>query len=180
MGKSSVENKRVCNFYRNRCHCCEQGFESKLSVLHGDGSRFELDLSFTFYSRQFFRLKSQNRAELPPSLPLLSLTLSPAINHAISTKSINMEDRHSISEPRPVRNSTCVEWEIDILRDETVIVDTFVLNNDVLPPRTNKKGKVLWKLPDTLDKIVSESYHVHSLFVYETKHIIGLQNMLTT
>jgi hypothetical protein len=88
-----------------------------------------------------------------------------------------MEDRHSISEPRPVRNSTCVEWEIDILRDETVIVDTFVLNNDVLPPRTNKKGKVLWKLPDTLDKIVSESYHVHSLFVYETRHIIGLQNI---
>ncbi|KAL3791174.1 hypothetical protein ACHAWO_013605 [Cyclotella atomus] len=64
-----------------------------------------------------------------------------------------MEDRHSISDPRPVRNSTSVEWEIDILRDETVIVDTFVLNNDVLPPRTNKKGKVLWKLPDTLDRI---------------------------
>jgi hypothetical protein len=73
-----------------------------------------------------------------------------------------MEDRHSISDPRPVRNSTSVEWEIDILRDETVIVDTFVLNNDVLPPRTNKKGKVLWKLPDTLDRIVSDLYYIQT------------------
>ena len=65
-----------------------------------------------------------------------------------------MEDRHSISEPRPVPSPSCTEWEIDILRDDTVIVDTFVINNEVLPPRTNKKGKVLWKLPDATSKLV--------------------------
>ncbi|KAL7517794.1 hypothetical protein ACHAWX_002684 [Stephanocyclus meneghinianus] len=69
-----------------------------------------------------------------------------------------MEDRHSISEPRPIvrrhiGSSTCVEWEVDILRDDTVVVDTIILTDDVLPPRTNKKGKVVWRLPDSVDKL---------------------------
>ena len=72
-----------------------------------------------------------------------------------------MEDRHSISEPRPIvrrhiGSSTCVEWEVDILRDDTVVVDTIILTDDVLPPRTNKKGKVVWRLPDSVDKLVSQ------------------------
>lgn len=76
-----------------------------------------------------------------------------------SYQPINMEDRHSISEPRPItRDPTCVEWEVDILRDDTVIVDTFVINNEILPPRTNKKGKVLWRLPDSMDRLVSEYF----------------------
>jgi hypothetical protein len=71
-----------------------------------------------------------------------------------------MEDRHSISEPRPIvrRNiggPTDVEWEVDILRDDAVVVDTLILTDDVLPPRTNKKGKVVWRLPDSEDKLVS-------------------------
>jgi hypothetical protein len=68
-----------------------------------------------------------------------------------------MEDRHSISEPRAVVRIgiSAVEWEVDILRDETVVVDTFILNDEVLPPRTNKKGKILWRLPDSEDKLVS-------------------------
>jgi len=70
-----------------------------------------------------------------------------------------MEDRHAVSEPRPVesngRDGNLPSWEVDILRDDTVIVDTFLLNNDVLPPRTNKKGKVVWRLPDTADKLPS-------------------------
>ena len=67
-----------------------------------------------------------------------------------------MEDRHTVSEPRPVERTPNdgPSWEVDILRDDTVIVDTFLLNRDVLPPRINKKGKVLWKLPDTADKLV--------------------------
>ena len=48
-------------------------------------------------------------------------------------------------------------WEVDIIRDGSVIVDTFVLNNEVLPPRKNKKGKVLWCLPSDPDKTVSFS-----------------------
>ena len=68
-----------------------------------------------------------------------------------------MEDRHTVSEPRPIEdgNEKMPSWEVDILRDGTVIVDTFLLNNDVLPPRTNKRGKVLWRLPDSLNKMVS-------------------------
>ena len=67
-----------------------------------------------------------------------------------------MEDRHTVSEPRPIEDeSHFPSWEVDILRDGTVIVDTFLLNNDVLPPRTNKRGKVLWRLPDSLNKLVS-------------------------
>lgn len=70
-----------------------------------------------------------------------------------------MEDRHAISEPRPSLSKSgddnnMPSWEVDILRDETVIVDTLVLNSEVLPPRTNKKGKVVWRLPDTAHKLV--------------------------
>mmetsp|Transcript_15950 Transcript_15950/g.33697 ORF Transcript_15950/g.33697 Transcript_15950/m.33697 type:complete len:510 (-) Transcript_15950:105-1634(-) len=70
-----------------------------------------------------------------------------------------MEDRHAVSEPRPVesngRDGNLPSWEVDILRDDTVVVDTFLLNNDVLPPRTNKRGKVVWRLPDKTDKLPS-------------------------
>ena len=82
-----------------------------------------------------------------------------------------MEDRHTISEPRPVLSESVGAdtkdennsgddgklpcWEVDILRDDSVIVDTLVLDSNVLPPRTNKKGKVVWRLPDTIDKLVS-------------------------
>eukprot|EP00584_Thalassiosira_punctigera_P005781 CAMPEP_0172535502 /NCGR_PEP_ID=MMETSP1067-20121228/7482_1 /TAXON_ID=265564 ORGANISM="Thalassiosira punctigera, Strain Tpunct2005C2" /NCGR_SAMPLE_ID=MMETSP1067 /ASSEMBLY_ACC=CAM_ASM_000444 /LENGTH=508 /DNA_ID=CAMNT_0013320439 /DNA_START=140 /DNA_END=1666 /DNA_ORIENTATION=- len=70
-----------------------------------------------------------------------------------------MEDRHTVSEPRPVesigRDGNLPSWEVDVLRDDTVIVDTFLLNNSVLPPRTNKRGKVVWRLPDTTDKLPS-------------------------
>ncbi|KAL3815921.1 hypothetical protein ACHAXA_005769 [Cyclostephanos tholiformis] len=70
---------------------------------------------------------------------------------------MTMEDRHTISEPRPVEKNANdgFSWEVDILRDDTVIVDTFLLNSDVLPPRINKKGKVVWKLPDRGDKLPS-------------------------
>jgi hypothetical protein len=63
----------------------------------------------------------------------------------------SMEDRHTISEPRRLVNDgdTNPRWEVDILRDDSLVVDTFVLNSTVLPPRVNKKGKVLWKLPET-------------------------------
>ncbi|KAL7540547.1 hypothetical protein ACHAXR_012582 [Thalassiosira sp. AJA248-18] len=69
-----------------------------------------------------------------------------------------MEDRHTVSDPRSVGiggDGNLPSWEVDILRDDTVIVDTFLLNNDVLPPRTNKKGKVVWRLPDKGEKLVS-------------------------
>ena len=72
-----------------------------------------------------------------------------------------MEHRHSISKPR--LSSSCggegvkdvPAWEVDIIRDGTLVVDTFVLNNEILPPRKNKKGKVLWCLPNDVKKTVS-------------------------
>lgn len=66
-------------------------------------------------------------------------------------------ERHTISEPRCLVNDGDANpcWEVDILRDDSLVVDTFVLNNSVLPPRVNKKGKVLWKLPETGDKLPS-------------------------
>ncbi len=77
-----------------------------------------------------------------------------------------MEDRHTISDPRPLvlekigSDDDLPSWEVDIIRDDTVIVDTVVLNNENLPPRTNKKGKVIWRLPDSTDKLV-RSHHWH-------------------
>jgi len=75
-----------------------------------------------------------------------------------------MEDRHTVSDPRPVDNTP--SWEVDILRDNSVIVDTILLNNGTLPPRKNKRGKVLWRLPDSLDRIVSslELSYLHISF----------------
>mmetsp|Transcript_10182 Transcript_10182/g.21234 ORF Transcript_10182/g.21234 Transcript_10182/m.21234 type:complete len:523 (+) Transcript_10182:128-1696(+) len=72
-----------------------------------------------------------------------------------------MEDRHTISDPRPLvlekvgSDDDLPSWEVDIIRDDTVVVDTVVLNNENLPPRTNKKGKVVWRLPDSTDKLPS-------------------------
>lgn len=101
-----------------------------------------------------------------------------------------MEDRHSVSKPRPVTGGESdgakdvPAWEVDIIRDGSVVVDTFVLNNEILPPRKNKKGKVLWCLPKDLNKTVSFScadiyslmkilvpsnafiYHMHMCFFY--------------
>ncbi len=74
-----------------------------------------------------------------------------------------MEDRHSVSKPRPVPGGggdgvkDVPMWEVDIIRDGSVIVDTFVLHHEILPPRKNKKGKVLWCLPKDLNKTVSSS-----------------------
>ena len=74
-----------------------------------------------------------------------------------------MEDRHTVSEPRPLSGGgddggkEIPTWEVDIIRDGNLIVDTFILNKEVLPPRKNKKGKVLWRLPDDLEKTVSIS-----------------------
>lgn len=72
-------------------------------------------------------------------------------NHHHPQQLIIMEDRYTISEPRCIVNDgdTNPCWEVDILRDDSMVVDTFVLSSAVLPPRVNKKGRVLWKLPET-------------------------------
>lgn len=62
-----------------------------------------------------------------------------------------MEERHYVSQPRPVPDLELPTWEVDIMREgvDTPIM-TFNVDNNILPPRKRKK-RVIWKLPETLD-----------------------------
>ena len=51
-----------------------------------------------------------------------------------------MDERHSLSEPRPVPDLKLPTWEVDICR-EGVPVLTLTLDAVSLPPRCNKKKK---------------------------------------
>ena len=64
-----------------------------------------------------------------------------------------MEDRHFLSEPRPIKGLELPTWEVDILREgvDTPIM-TIRVDNLTLPPRKRKK-KVVWKLPDNFDQL---------------------------
>ena len=63
-----------------------------------------------------------------------------------------MEDRHYLSEPRPISGLDLPTWDVDILREgvDTPIM-TIRVDNETLPPRRRKK-KIVWKLPDALDQ----------------------------
>jgi hypothetical protein len=64
-----------------------------------------------------------------------------------------MEDRHYLSELRPVEGLELPTWEVDIFREgvDTPIM-TITLDSNSLPPRKRKK-KVVWKLPDSFDQV---------------------------
>ena len=64
-----------------------------------------------------------------------------------------MEDRHYLSEPRPVPGRPCPSWEVDILREgvDTPVM-TLMIDNETLPPRKRKR-KIVWQLPDSLDQM---------------------------
>lgn len=72
-----------------------------------------------------------------------------------------MEDRHTLSEPRLKttnndNDTTSLVWLVDIYRKGvTNPVDTIDICDESLPPRLNKKGKVLWRLPSDKDRLVS-------------------------
>jgi hypothetical protein len=64
-----------------------------------------------------------------------------------------MEDRHNLSEPRPILGLELPTWDVDILREGVdVPILTVRVDERALPPRKRKK-KVVWKLPDTVDQI---------------------------
>ena len=72
-----------------------------------------------------------------------------------------MEDRHTLSEPRlkssssPTTSSSLV-WLVDIYRKGVLNpIDTIEISDETLPPRVNKKGKVLWRLPTDDSRLVS-------------------------
>lgn len=70
------------------------------------------------------------------------------------------EDRHSFSDPRiaeGVSSGDSLSWEVDVFRKGVEgPVDTLRVNNENLPPRVNKKGKTVWRLPK--DKIRLPSF----------------------
>ena len=69
-----------------------------------------------------------------------------------------MEDRHTISVPRiktPIINAELV-WLVDIYRKGVSDpIETLEITEDSLPPRTNKRGKIVWRLPKDPEKLVS-------------------------
>jgi hypothetical protein len=69
-----------------------------------------------------------------------------------------MEDRHNLATPRLSKSSssTLLVWNVDIYRKGvTDPVDTIEISDETLPPRLNKKGKVVWRLPTDGNRVVS-------------------------
>jgi hypothetical protein len=63
----------------------------------------------------------------------------------------SLEDRHFLSDPRPVSNLDLPSWEVDVYRegvDQPIM--TLLVDAKVLPPRKKKK-KTLWRLPDSIE-----------------------------
>eukprot|EP00978_Attheya_sp_CCMP212_P040733 scaffold225587_cov41-Attheya_sp.AAC.1 len=62
-------------------------------------------------------------------------------------------ERHFLSEPRISSpedggGESRLEWEVDVHREGvSEVIETLTINDTTLPPRTNKRGKVLWRLP---------------------------------
>ena len=47
-------------------------------------------------------------------------------------------------------------WHVDVYRrGVSDPVDTLLINDETLPPRTNRKGKAVWRLPGDVAKLVS-------------------------
>ena len=103
-------------------------------------------------------------------LSFLSLSLSRLLlykDHTILTHQtqnnnlhiyITMEDRHTISVPRiKVPNEEmALVWLVDIYRKGVSDpIDTLDITEETLPPRTNKRGKIVWRLPKDPEKLVS-------------------------
>jgi hypothetical protein len=74
-------------------------------------------------------------------------------SHPILKAFIKMEDRHYLSEPRPIEDLGLPTWEVDIFREGVgTPIMTITLDSNSLPPRKRKK-KVVWKLPDSFDQV---------------------------
>jgi hypothetical protein len=64
-----------------------------------------------------------------------------------------MEDRHSFSEPRPIPGLPLPTWEIDVFRENVdTPIESLRIDETTLPPR-RRKGKVVWKLPDSVETL---------------------------
>lgn len=67
-----------------------------------------------------------------------------------------MKDHHTISAPRETTSNDC-SWEVDIYRKGVnEPVDSIIISDITLPPRKNKRGKIVWRLP--VDKGILPSF----------------------
>lgn len=70
----------------------------------------------------------------------------------------NFEDRHTFSDPRLASDTDpsfadMPAWHVDVYRKGvSEPVDTLLIDDSTLPPRKNKKGRVIWRLPDEPDE----------------------------
>lgn len=68
-----------------------------------------------------------------------------------NSNSSSLEDRHFLSDPRPLPGLDLPTWEVDVHREgvEQPIL-TLRVDSKILPPRKKKK-KTVWKLPDSIE-----------------------------
>ena len=92
----------------------------------------------------------------------------------------SFEDRHFLSDPRPIPSLELATWDVDILRQgvDTPIM-TIRVDEVVLPPRKNKK-KTIWKLPDSIETIpkfgTQDKRRIFDLFREKKKELKKLKN----
>jgi hypothetical protein len=92
----------------------------------------------------------------------------------------SFEDRHFLSDPRPIPSLELATWDVDILRQgvDTPIM-TIRVDEAVLPPRKNKK-KTVWKLPDSIETIpkfgTQDKCRIFDLFREKKKELKKLKN----
>uniref|UniRef100_A0A7S4AF14 NTF2 domain-containing protein n=1 Tax=Pseudo-nitzschia australis TaxID=44445 RepID=A0A7S4AF14_9STRA len=103
------------------------------------------------------------------------------MNTSNSNSSFTLEDRHSLSDPRPIPNLKLPTWEVDVYREGVdVPIMTLRVDSTVLPPRKNKKKKIQWKLPDSIKTLPKfgeqERRRVLELFREKKKELKKLKN----
>lgn len=73
-----------------------------------------------------------------------------------------MDERHTFSEPRLI-DSNALKWDLDIYRKGVNDpVETILLSDETLPPRLNKRGKIVWRLPTDPGKLVRNFQYLDS------------------
>ena len=92
----------------------------------------------------------------------------------------SLEDRHFLSDPRPVPDLDLPTWEVDVHREgvENPIL-TLRVDAKVLPPRRKKK-KTLWKLPESIDTLPKfgeqDKRRIFEIFREKKKELKKLKN----
>ena len=96
-------------------------------------------------------------------------------NHTVSS-----EDRHFLSDPRPIPDADLATWDVDIMRyGVEVPIMTIRVDKTVLPSRKNKK-KIVWKLPDSIETLpkfgVQDKRRIFDIFREKKKELKKLKN----